>query len=69
MTKRKTVQYNLEYAVMNGLNWMVFCATFTFAGVFLLGRGYSSTELGLIAMCWPCLSRRCWRTWRTGPGG
>lgn len=48
MTKRKTVQYNLEYAVMNGLNWMVFCATFTFAGVFLLGRGYSSTELGLI---------------------
>lgn len=44
----KTLQYNLEYAVMNGLNWMVFCATFTFAGVFLLGRGYSSTELGLI---------------------
>ena len=48
MTKHKTLQYNLEYAVMNGLNWMAFCATFTFAGVFLLGRGYSSTELGLI---------------------
>ena len=48
MTKHKTLQYNLEYAVMNGLNWMAFCATFTFAGVFLMGRGYSSTELGLI---------------------
>lgn len=48
MTKHKTLQYNLEYAVMNGLNWMLFCTTFTFAGVFLLGRGYSSTELGLI---------------------
>ena len=48
MTRQKTIQYNLEYAVMNGLNWMLFCVTFTFAGIFLLGRGYSSTELGLI---------------------
>lgn len=48
MTKRNTLQYNLEYAVMNGLNWMLFCVVFSFAGVFLLGRGYSSTELGLI---------------------
>lgn len=48
MTGHRTLQYNLEYAVMNGLNWMTFCVTFTFAGIFLLGRGYSSTELGLI---------------------
>lgn len=48
MTTRNTLQYNTEYAVMNGLNWMLFCTTFTFAGVFLLAKGYSSTELGLI---------------------
>lgn len=48
MTTRNTIQYNVEYAVMNGLNWMLFCVTFTFAGVFLLAKGYSSTELGLI---------------------
>lgn len=48
MTARNTFRYNFEYAVMNGLNWMIFCVTFTFAGVFLLAKGYSSTELGLI---------------------
>lgn len=48
MPARKTLQFNAEYAVMNGLNWMAFCVTFTFAGVFLLAKGYSSTELGLI---------------------
>lgn len=48
MNTRNTFRYQFEYALMNGLNWMLFCATFTFAGVFLLARGYSGTELGLI---------------------
>lgn len=48
MKQSRTQIYNIEYSGMNGLNWMLYCVTFSFAGVFLLGKGYTSTEMGVI---------------------
>ncbi len=46
--KNNGALYQAEYAAMNGCNWMLYCVAFSFAGLFLLDRGYSSTQMGLI---------------------
>ena len=39
---------NVEYAFVQGFYWMGFCVCMSFAAVFLQGRGYSNSSLGLI---------------------
>lgn len=39
---------NIEYAWIHSNYWMVYGIVSSFASVFLLGRGYSNTEIGLI---------------------
>lgn len=39
---------NIEYAFIQIFYWMGFCICINFAAVFLQGRGYSNSELGLI---------------------
>ena len=37
------------YGALNGVYWMLCCLAYSFTGVFLLGRGYSNSQLGVIA--------------------
>lgn len=39
---------NTRYCVLNAAYWMTYCITLSFASVFLVGRGYSNTETGVI---------------------
>ena len=39
---------NFEYACIHGTYWMVYGIVSSFASVFLLGRDYSNTEIGII---------------------
>ncbi len=39
---------NGAYAALNGLYWMLCCLAYSFSGVFLLGRGYTNSQLGMI---------------------
>ena len=39
---------NIEYALVQAFCWMGFCVCMSFAAVFLQGRGYSNSALGLI---------------------
>ncbi|MGN0658553.1 MAG: MFS transporter, partial [Emergencia sp.] len=39
---------NFEYACIQGTYWMVYGVVGSFASVFLLARGYSNSEIGLI---------------------
>ncbi len=45
MTERRI---NVRYAGIHGTYWMYYGAIGSFASVFLLGRGYSNTEIGII---------------------
>lgn len=38
----------IEYSVIQGTYWMLFCAIYSFSTVFLLERGFTSTHIGLI---------------------
>lgn len=40
--------FNIQYSAVQGLYWMGFCVAFSFAAVFLQGRGYSNSSLGLV---------------------
>lgn len=46
--KISTAKLNIEYAFVQALCWMGYCVAVGFAAVFLQGRGYSNTGLGLI---------------------
>ena len=48
MKQRNRHLYNGEYAAMNGVNWMLYCVLFSFASVYLLDKGYSNTQIGVI---------------------
>ncbi len=39
---------NLSYSAIHGTYWMYFAAVMSFASVFLLGKNYSNTEIGII---------------------
>ncbi|MEA4946232.1 MAG: MFS transporter [Oscillospiraceae bacterium] len=41
-------QLNTEYAALQGAYWMAYCMVLSFASVFLLARGYSNSEIGVI---------------------
>lgn len=42
---------NIEYAAVQGVYWLLSCITFTFAAVFLQGKGYTNSQLGTILFC------------------
>ena len=39
---------NCSYAAIQGSYWMVYAVVGSFASVFLLARGYSNSEIGVI---------------------
>ena len=39
---------NFEYATIHGTYWMIYASCASFASVFLLGNGYSNSEIGII---------------------
>lgn len=39
---------NFEYACIHGTYWMVYGVVCSFASVFLLARGYSNSEIGVV---------------------
>lgn len=39
---------NFEYATIHGTYWMIYAAVASFASAFLLGNGYSNSEIGVI---------------------
>ena len=39
---------NLTYGAIQGTYWMYFGAILSFASVFLLGKGYTNSEIGVI---------------------
>lgn len=41
-------QLNAEYAALQGSYWMAFCMVLSFASMFLLARGYSNSEIGVM---------------------
>lgn len=43
-----TTRLNLIYSAVQGSYWMYFGAVLSFASVFLLGKGYSNSEIGVI---------------------
>lgn len=44
---KKQLSFNIQYALMQGLYWLGFCACVAFATVYLQHRGYSNTKIGL----------------------
>ena len=41
-------RFNLQYAGIHGTYWLYYGVICSFASVFLLDRGYSNTEIGII---------------------
>ena len=39
---------NFEYSAMQGLYWMMYCIAITFAGTYLLDKGYSNKTIGVL---------------------
>ena len=46
--RKKSTSLNIEYALVQAFFWMGYCVCSAYAAVFLQGRGYSNSELGLI---------------------
>ena len=46
--RKKSTALNIEYSLVQAFFWMGFCVCSAYAAVFLQGRGYSNSELGLI---------------------
>ncbi|MDO5539454.1 MAG: MFS transporter [Eubacteriales bacterium] len=44
----KRVKLTVQYSALQGLYWMLFCAIYSFATVFLLEQGFSGTRIGII---------------------
>ena len=60
---------NFEYACIHGTYWMFYGVASSFASVFLLARGYSSSQIGVTLAAANILAvvLRPWsRTWLTG---
>lgn len=51
MEKHATLRKNAKYCMLQGLHWMISCVAIIFASVFLLGRGYRSSEVGITMAC------------------
>ena len=45
---RSARSLNGAYGALNGVYWMLCCLIYSFSATFLLGRGYSNSQLGLI---------------------
>lgn len=41
-------RFRIEYAIIQGLYWALYCVLFGFASVFLLNQGYTNSEIGVI---------------------
>lgn len=51
----RTAPLNVKYAALQGLFWFGYCGLFSFAAVFLLGKGYTATQTGtLLALATLC---------------
>lgn len=51
MTKSRTetpLSANIKYVALQGIYWSGFCAVFNFAAIFLLGKGFTNGEAGMI---------------------
>lgn len=46
--KINTKKLTLQYCILQGAYWASFCIIYTFATVFLLDRGFSSSQIGVI---------------------
>lgn len=49
MSSSKTKNLTASYSSIQGLYWMYFAAIMSFSGFFLLSRGFSNTQIGIIA--------------------
>lgn len=51
----RPAQLIVKYATLHGLFWFAYCGVFSFAAVFLLGKGYTATQTGtLLALATLC---------------
>ncbi len=48
MTGSRSRRLRAGYAALNGVYWMLCCIIYSFSSNFLLGRGYTNSQLGLI---------------------
>lgn len=48
MNRISSAGQNVRYALLNAAYWMVYCITLSFASVFLVARGYSNAQIGVI---------------------
>ncbi|MCQ2420201.1 MAG: hypothetical protein MJ118_03620, partial [Clostridia bacterium] len=48
MKNNPSLRCNLKYCALQGAYWMLECITITYAGIFLLSRGYSNSGFGII---------------------
>lgn len=44
----KSHSITIRYALVQAMFWMSFCVIFSFAGVYLLDRGFSNTQIGVV---------------------
>ncbi len=48
MYKRAYIRRNIEYAAIQGIYWTIACISIVFSSVFLLERGYSNSQIGIL---------------------
>lgn len=46
--KQKAAKYTIKYSALQGSYWPVYCASMSFASVFLLSRDFSNSEIGIV---------------------
>lgn len=51
MSKNHIIAYNIKYCALQFLYWMLSCSVIPFTGVFLLNKGYSNSQIGIILAC------------------
>ena len=51
MSKNHIIAYNIKYCALQFLYWMLSCSVIPFTGVFLLDKGYSNSQIGVILAC------------------
>ena len=44
--KSKTLSFNIQYAALQGVYWLTFCACVAFAAVYMQHRGYTNSVIG-----------------------
>lgn len=45
--KSKTLSFNIQYAALQGVYWLTFCACVAFAAVYMQHRGYTNSVIGV----------------------